>query len=176
MDALTRYQIGKAGQFVGPLALSKSAALTAISNARLSGAIKPKGEKRGESPEKNQDKPKIDTLEKVKQEFIKYVQEHPQPQTTTGKQTAADNNSNRKVTANKNDTTTTVNNSMTVVYDIAANELEKVKNAPSEKKKAMNRFLDFLKDKDNRVIIGHIIAQTIAVTISEFVRKHLSSN
>jgi hypothetical protein len=115
MDALTRYQIGKAGQFVGPLALSKSAALTAITNARLSGAIKPKGEKRGESPEKNQDKPKIDTLEKVKQEFIKYVQEHPQPQTTTGKQTAADNNSNRKVTANKNDTTTTVNNSMTVV-------------------------------------------------------------
>ena len=115
-------------------------------------------------------------MEKVKQEFIKYVQEHPQPQITTAKQTAADNNSNKKVTANKNDTTTTVNNSMTVVYDIAANELEKVKNAPPEKKKAMNRFLDFLKDKDNRVILGHIIAQTIAVTISEFVRKHLSSN
>ena len=115
-------------------------------------------------------------MEKVKQEFIKYVQEHPQPQITTAKQTAADNNSNKKVTANKNDTTTTVNNSMTVVYDIAANELEKAKNTPPEKKKAMNRFLDFLKDKDNRVILGHIIAQTIAVTISEFVRKHLSSN
>jgi hypothetical protein len=55
MDGLTRYQIGKAGLFMGPLELSKSAALTAINNARLSGAIKP----REESPRKIKTNPRL---------------------------------------------------------------------------------------------------------------------
>ena len=157
MDALTWYQVGKSGLFMGPLELSKSQARTAISNAKLSGAIKPKEGKRGESPEKNQDKPKINTLEELKQEFIKYAQEHLSPQ-PTGKQTAADNNAdnnnnNSKGTANEN-VTTTVSKSMTAVYDIAAKEVENAKNAPPEKKKLMHQFLGSL--KDNRVVLVQV--------------------
>jgi hypothetical protein len=160
MDALTWYQVGKSGLFMGPLELSKSAARIAISNAMLSRAIKPKEGKRRESPEKNQDKPKVDTLEELKQEFIKYAQEHP-PQ-PNGKQTAADNNS--KGTANEN-VTTTVSKSMTAVYDIAAKEVENAKNAPPEKKKLVHQFLGSL--KDNRVVL---------VQVSwEFIRSFLKS-
>jgi hypothetical protein len=53
MDALTKYQIGK------------SEARIAIAEAGLSGAIRPKEGKRGESTEKNQDKSNIDPLEEV---------------------------------------------------------------------------------------------------------------
>jgi hypothetical protein len=173
MDALTWYQVGKAAQFIGPLELSKSQARIAISKAMLSGAIKEKGGKRGESPEKNQGKPKIDPLEEVKQEFIKYVQEHPpqptQNQTATTATAAADNDNNNKGTAKEN-VTTPVSTSLKVVYDI-------VENAPPEKKKALNRFLDFI--KDNRLIIGQITAQTIGqITgkLIEFVKSYQSPN
>lgn len=160
-DALTRYQIGKAGLFIDPLELSKSEALIAIANAKLSGAIKPKGGKRGESSEKNQDKPTIDPLEEVKQEFIKYVQEHP-PQRTRNQTATADNDNNNKGTTKENVTTTNVSNSLKVVYDIA-------ENTPPEKKKALNRFLDFL--ADNRLITGQITGQLI-----EFVKNYQSPN
>jgi hypothetical protein len=145
MDALTWYQVGKAAQFIGPLELSKSQARIAISKAMLSGAIKEKGGKRGESPEKNQGKPKIDPLEEVKQEFIKYVQERQQPQ-PTGKHT------------------TTVSKSMTIVYDIAAKEVDDARNASPEKKKLAHQFLGFV--KDNCVIIVQVAM--------EFVRYFLS--
>ena len=97
----------------------------------------------------------------MKQEFIKYVQKHP-PQPVE-EQTAAV-------------TPTTVSNSLTVVYDIAAREVESAKNAPPEKTKAVKRFLDYLNDKDNRVIVVQTIAQTISQTISAFVRYFLSSD
>jgi hypothetical protein len=140
LDALTAYQ------------LEKLHAHIAISNAMSSGAVKSKEGKRGESPEKTQAKPKIDPLEEVKQEFIKYVQEHP-PRPIQN-QTA----------------TTPVNISLKVVYDI-------VKNAPPEKQNALNRFVDSI--KNHPVFVGQITAQAIGQIIGklmEFVESYHSSN
>jgi ribosomal protein S20 len=145
VDALTKYQIDKAASSTDSLSLSASQAHTAITKAMISGAIKPNEGKRGESPEKNQAKPEINTLEELKQEFIKYVQERQQPQ-PTGKHT------------------TTVSKSMTIVYDIAAKEVDDARNASREKKKLAHQFLGFV--KDNRVIIVQVAM--------EFVRYFLS--
>jgi hypothetical protein len=124
VDALTKYQIDKAASSTDSLSLSASQAHTAITKAMISGAIKPNEGKRGESPEKNQAKPEINT----------------------------------------GNHTTTVSKSMTIVYDIAAKEVDDARNASREKKKLAHQFLGFV--KDNRVIIVQVAM--------EFVRYFLS--
>lgn len=92
-------------------------------------------------------------MEEVKQEFIKYVQEHPprpiQNQTAT------------TATA-----TTPVSLSLKLVYDI-------IEKAPPEKQNALKRFWESI--KDNRLFVGQIIAPPIGQITGKLIEEEGSS-
>lgn len=154
-EALSLYDLDKTLPLAGSIMGAASSTLNAIARAKLSGAIKPRGVGPGESLKKKQDKSKNTSLENIMQEFIKWVQEHPQP---IGE--PADNN---KGHAEKNGATGTKETA--IAYDKGVKQVEEAKNAPLEKKKSAKQLLDFL--KDNR---PYLVALAI-----EFLRKYLSS-
>ena len=136
-----------------------SSAINAIAVAKLSGAIKPRGEKETrESLEKKLEKPQISSVEELMQEFIKWAQEH---QPTGG--SAADNNKGNA--RQENVATGTAGSETATSYDNAVKEVEETKNAPPEKKSLAKQFLEAL--KENRPYIT-----TVAM---EFLRKFLLS-